>query len=149
MKVIYFLTQNEMHTGIRYLGMINLWCIRRKGLTKCLSEPNHCVRLYRKLVSKESFTFIWAITWWLLSCTVHQSSSSWQSLAVSDLTDYFHERSRSDFSHVILYWLSERCVYVKLEKNNMKMHARNMPYIRVGNILWKTDNSYNLELAVC
>lgn len=149
MKVIYFLTQNQMHTGIRYLGMINLWCIRRKGLTKCLSEPYNFVQLYRKLVSKESFTFIWAITWWLLSCTVHQLSSSWQSLAVSDLTDYFHERSRSDFSHVILYWLSERCVYVKLEKNNMKMHAQNMPYIRVGNILWKTDNSYNLELAVC
>lgn len=138
-----------MHTGIRYLGMINLWCIRRKGLTKCLSVPYNFVQLYRKLVSKESFTFIWAITWWLLSYTVHQSSSSWQSLAVSDLTDYFHERSRSDFSHVILYWLSERCVYVKLEKTHMKMHARNMPYIRVGNILWKTDNSYNLELAVC
>lgn len=138
-----------MHTVIRYLGMINLWCIRRNGLTKCLSVPYNFVQLYRKLVSKESFTFIWAITWWLLSCTVHQLSSSWQSLAVSDLTDYFHERSRSDFSHVILYWLSERCVYVKLEKNNMKMHARNMPYIRVGNILWKTDNSYNLELAVC
>lgn len=29
-----------------------------------------------------------------------------------------------------------------------KMHVRNMTYITVGNISLKTDNSYNLELAV-